>query len=47
MQRRHRVWHRRLWLLLLIGLPLVLLMAAAFRQNGPVEAAAVLLRPPK
>lgn len=46
MQRRHRIWHRRVWVFLLCALPFVLLMAVAFRQNGPTEAAAVLLRPP-
>ena len=47
MQRRHRTTHRRIWTILLALLPLVLLGAVALRQNGPTEAAAIQLRPPK
>ena len=46
MQRRHRTLHRRIWLGLVILLPLTLLAAVGFRQNGPIEARAILLKPP-
>lgn len=39
--------HRRVWTALLVLLPLVLLAAVALRQNGPTEAPAVLLSPPR
>ena len=45
--RNHRAAHRRIWSVLLVLLPLVLLAAMALRQNGPTEAAAVLLSGPK
>ncbi len=47
MQRRHRAMHQRIWSWLLVLLPVVLLLAVASRQNGPTEAAAVQLAPPR
>ena len=39
--------HQRIWSWLLVLLPVVLLLAVALRQNGPTEAAAVQLAPPR
>ena len=47
MQRRHRAAHRRIWTFFLALLPLILLAAVALRQNGPTEAAAIQISPPK
>lgn len=47
MQRRHRLAHRRIWMVLAVLLPALLLGAMALRQSGPTEAAAVRLAPPK
>jgi hypothetical protein len=47
MRRAHRRAHGRIWLALAILLPLLLLAAAALRQAGPTEAAAVRLAPPQ
>jgi len=47
MQRRHRIAHRRMWGVLLILLPLILLASLALRRTGPNEAAAIMLAPPK
>lgn len=44
--RRFTRTHQRVWTLLAIALPLVLLGALAFRQSGPLEAAPVRLSPP-
>lgn len=38
--------HRRIWLALAVALPAILLVAAAIRQEGPREAAAIRLAPP-
>lgn len=46
MRRRHRAVHRRIWKLLAVLLPALLLGALALRQNGPTEAAAVRLGTP-
>ncbi len=47
MRRGHRRTHRALWLVLAVLLPLVVLTALAIRPNGPLEAPAVRLDPPK
>jgi hypothetical protein len=44
--RHHRRAHFRIWLMLSAILPLLLFGAVALRQNGPREAAPVLLAPP-
>jgi len=44
--RRFTRTHRRVWTLLAVALPLVLLGALALRQSGPLEAAPVRLSPP-
>ena len=46
MQRRHRSAHRRVWVLLSVLLPVLLLAALALRQNGPAEAPAIRLSEP-
>jgi hypothetical protein len=46
MQRRHRSAHRRVWVLLSVLLPVLLLAALAFRQNGPAESAPIRLSEP-
>jgi len=46
MRRAHRRAHRRLWLLLAVALPLVLLGAMAGRRVGPLETASVRIAPP-
>ncbi len=46
MQRRHRAAHLRIWLVLAIALPTVLLLALAVRRNGPDETPPVRLSPP-
>lgn len=38
--------HRRLWTVLAVVLPAILLVAAAIRQEGPREAPAVRIAPP-
>lgn len=46
MRRRHRQVHARLWSVLGIALPVVLLALVAMRQTVPVERPAVMLEPP-
>jgi hypothetical protein len=46
MQRRHRRAHRRVWIVLALLLPLLLLGALALRQGDPREAAPVRLAEP-
>jgi len=46
-RRRHRIVHRRIWLVLAVALPAMLLGAMVLRQSGPTEAAAVRLAPPQ
>ena len=38
--------HRRIWLALAVALPAILLVAAAIRQEGPRDTAAVRIAPP-
>ena len=45
-QRRHRLVHRRIWSVLAVLLPLLLVGALALRQTGPTEAPPVRLSPP-
>jgi len=47
MRRRHRIAHRRIWQVLSVVLPVLLLGAMALRQSGPTEAATVRLVPPR
>ena len=46
MRRGHRQVHARLWSVLGIALPVVLLALVAMRQTVPVERPAVMLEPP-
>jgi len=46
MLRAHRRTHARIWRVLAILLPAVILVALVIRQNGPREAAPVQLAPP-
>jgi hypothetical protein len=46
MQGRHRRAHRRIWTVLALLLPLLLLGALALRQGDPREAAPVRLAAP-
>lgn len=47
MRRRHRSAHRAIWLVLCVLLPVILIGAMAVRRDGPREAPAVLLAPPR
>lgn len=40
MQRRHRTAHARIWTVLVILLPAILIAALALRQVGPTETPA-------
>jgi len=44
--RHHRRTHLRVWLVLSVFLPVLLVGAVALRQNGPTEAAPVRIAPP-
>jgi len=44
--RQHRRTHYRVWLVLSVVLPVLLVGAVALRQNGPTEAAPVRIAPP-
>jgi hypothetical protein len=46
MQRRHRLWHRRLWQGLAVLLPLLLALALVLRLTAPADAPPVLLQGP-
>ncbi len=46
MQRRHRTAHARIWTLLAVLLPAILVAATFIRQNGPIERPARLLEAP-
>jgi len=46
MQRRHRRWHWRIWSVLAVMLPLVLLAAIGSRQTNPSFVAPIRLSPP-
>jgi len=46
MQRRLRRAHRRIWIVLALLLPLLLLGALALRQGDPREAAPIRLTEP-
>ncbi len=46
MQRPHRAAHARIWTVLVILLPVILIAAMAVRQTGPIERPARLLAPP-
>jgi hypothetical protein len=43
MRRRHRAAHFRIWIVLSVLLPLLLIGALAARRNGPIEAAPISL----
>jgi hypothetical protein len=47
MRRRHRSVHRAAWSVLLILLPAILIAAMAIRRDGPLEAPAIQLAPPR
>ena len=46
MRRRHRAVHRRVWQVLAVLLPLLVLAAVAWRPTGPTQAPPVRLAPP-
>lgn len=46
MRLAHRRNHLRVWAVLAVLLPAILIVAAVARQNGPREAPAVRLAPP-
>ncbi len=46
MRRRHRTAHRRIWFVLAVVLPLLVLAGVALRPSGPDEARPVRLAPP-
>ncbi|HEX3350283.1 MAG TPA: hypothetical protein VHS58_19510 [Acetobacteraceae bacterium] len=46
MRRRHRAVHRRVWPVLAVILPLLVIAAVVFRPAGPTQAPAVRLSPP-
>lgn len=43
MQRRHRTAHARIWMVLAIALPLIVVVALAMRQTAPADRPAVAL----
>jgi hypothetical protein len=43
MRRRHRFAHFRVWIVLSVLLPLLLIGTLALRRNGPIEAAPIPL----
>jgi hypothetical protein len=43
MRRRHRAAHFRVWIVLSVLLPLLLIGTLALRRNGPIEAAPIPL----
>lgn len=47
MRRRHRTAHRAVWIALAVVLPLILIVAMTVRRNGPLEAPAIQLAPPR
>lgn len=47
MRRRHRIAHRRIWLVLAVLLPAILIIAMTIRRDGPFEAPAIRLAAPK
>ncbi|HEX2527238.1 MAG TPA: hypothetical protein VHL31_13200 [Geminicoccus sp.] len=47
MQRRHRTAHARIWIVLAVMLPLVVVLGLVVRQDGPGERPAVLLEAPR
>ncbi|UUX48546.1 hypothetical protein NUH88_14125 [Nisaea acidiphila] len=46
MKRRHQTWHLRLWVILSLALPLLLLLTVLGRQERPVEPVADYLTRP-
>ena len=46
MQRRHRRLHARIWMVLVVVLPVVVLTALLIRKRLPLEAPAVQLTQP-
>jgi hypothetical protein len=47
MRRRHRIAHRRIWLVLAVLLPAILIIAMTIRRDGPFETPAIRLAAPK
>ena len=47
MRRRHRSVHRAVWLVLSVLLPVILIGALIVRRDGPLEAPAIQLAPPR
>jgi hypothetical protein len=46
MRRRHRAAHRRIWFVLAVMLPILVLAGVALRPSGPEDAPPVRLAPP-
>ena len=47
MQRPHRRAHARIWMVLAVLLPAIIVLALVMRRNGPTEAPPVRLSPPQ
>ena len=47
MRRRHRAAHRKVWMILAVLLPVILIGAMSIRRDGPFEAPAIRLAPPQ
>jgi hypothetical protein len=47
MRRAHRTAHRRIWALLAVLLPAVLMLSLVARRTGPLEFPSIQLAPPK
>ncbi len=47
MQRLHRQAHARIWMVLALLLPAIIVLALVIRQNGPTEAPPVRLSAPQ
>ncbi|MGP1396262.1 MAG: hypothetical protein ACTS3R_12190 [Inquilinaceae bacterium] len=46
MRRPHRTAHARIWIVLAVALPAILIGAMIVRQGGPLERPAVQVVPP-
>lgn len=46
MQRNHRQFHARIWLVLLVALPSIVVISLLIRNRLPLKAPAILLKPP-
>ena len=46
MQRRHRSLHARIWMVLVVVLPAIVLTSLLIRKRLPLDAPAIQLSPP-